>query len=192
MNPTNGRVDQQVQPVAIPAYCRVVGQEGFYAVTADLSVQGVRLRAARIPRRGETMECRIRHVDPFEGTVIRTSTADFVLKVGGRSPGAVARQLLGAARTQLGTDEPVRQHRRIVPTERAVGVSFQEGGTVPGEIVDISASGIAVRVGRRPGIGSIVVLGATTAQVVRHFDGGFGAAFLRPFDPGEVDVDLIL
>lgn len=192
MNPSNGRADPQVQPVAIPAYCRVVGQEGFYAVTADLSVHGVRLRAARIPRRGETMECRIRHVEPFEGTVIRTSDADFVLKVGGRSPGAVARQLLGAARTQLGTDEPVRQHRRIVPAERAVGVSFQEGGTVSGEIVDISASGIAVRVGRRPGIGTIVVLGATPAQVVRHFEGGFGAAFLRPFDPGEVHVDLIL
>lgn len=192
MNEPNGRIDPPIQPVAIPAYCKVADQEGFYAVTADLSVHGVRLRAARIPRRGETVECRIRHVDPFEGRVVQVSTADFILKVGGRSPGAVARQLLDASRLQLGTNEPIRVHRRIVPADRDVEISMQDGRAAPGEIVDISASGVAVRTGLRPDIGTILVLGATPAQVVRRFEGGFGAAFLRPFDPGEVHADLIL
>ncbi len=183
---------RKVQPVVIPAFCRIRDEIDFYAVTADLSLQGVRLRAARIPRPGDILECRIRNVDPFEGRVVRVSSADFTLRVGGASPGTVARQLLDAARRQASPDETLRAHRRFVPNRSAVLVAPANGRAFDAEILNVSASGAAIETKQPMEIGSLVTLGSTQARVMREFAGGFGAAFLQPFDPGEIDADLIL
>lgn len=183
---------QQTLPVVVPAFCRIRDVVDFYAVTAELSLEGVRLRSARIPRLGGILECRIRNVEPFEGRVVRTSVADFTVEVGGRSPGAIARQLLEAARLQAASDAPVRTHRRIVPDARAVDIFLPDAPTVEGRILDVSASGVAVGTTDPVAVGALVVVGSTHAKVVRVFEGGFGAAFLRPFDPGTVDAELIL
>jgi hypothetical protein len=178
--------------IVIPAFCRIRDEHDFYAVTTDLSLQGVRLRSARIPRQGEVLECRIRNVEPFEGRVVRVSAVDFTVKVGGSSPGTVARQLLDAARVQAAADAPVRTHRRFVPARNDVVVVLPDDRTVEAEILNVSASGAAIGTGVPVSVGSLVTLGSTPARVMRAFDGGFGAAFLRPFDADAVDADLIL
>jgi len=183
---------QQTLPVAIPAFCRIRDVIDFYAVTADLSMEGVRLRAARIPRQGEVLECRIRNVEPFEGRVVHVSATDFTLKVGGRSPGAVARQLLEAARMQAASEAPVRTHRRIVPDASGIVVTLPDARIVQARILNVSASGVAVGTTEPVAVGALVVVGSTHARVMRVFGNGFGAAFLRPFDPGAVDETLIL
>ena len=182
----------KVQPVVIPAFCRIRDKIDFYAVTADLSLEGVRLRAARIPRQGDVLECRIRHVEPFEGRVVRVSSVDFTVKVGGRAPGTVARQLLDAARVQAVPDNAIRAHRRFVPNIGGILVAPADGRTFEAEILNVSASGAAIGTKQPVEVGSLVTLGSTPARVMREFAGGFGAAFLQPFDPGVVDVDLIL
>lgn len=182
----------QTLSVVIPAFCRIRDEHDFYAVTADLSMQGVRLRSARIPRHGDVLECRIRNVDPFEGRVVQTSAVDFTVKVGGSSPGTVARQLLEAARQQIDDKTGVRTHRRIVPGRSAISVVLEDERTFEAEILNVSASGAAIGTSEAVALGSLIVLGCTHARVMRAFVGGFGAAFLQPFDPARVDADLIL
>lgn len=175
---------QRTLPVVVPAFYRIHDVVDFYAVTAELSLEGVRLRSARIPRLGGILECRIRNVEPFDGRVVRASAADFTVEVGGRSPGAIARQLLDAARLQATSDAPVRTHRRIVPDASEVVATLPDARAVEARILNVSASGVAV--------GALVVVGSTHARVMRVFGYGFGAAFLRPLDPGAADGDLIL
>jgi hypothetical protein len=186
------RDGQRTQPVVIPAFCRIRDVVDFYAVTADISMQGVRLRSARIPRLGEVLECRIRNVEPFEGRVVDVSTMDFTVRVGGPAPGTIARQLLQAARLQAASDAPVRTHRRIVPDASEVVVILPDARTIDARILNVSASGVAIGTTEPVAVDALIVVGSTHAQVMRVFDDGFGAAFLRPFDPGAIDGDLIL
>lgn len=186
------RAAVQPLPIVLPAFCRVPDRIDFYAVTGDVSVRGVRLRSASLPRQGEVVECRIRGIDPFEGRAVEVTTTDFTLKVGGASSGAIARQLLEARRSQPEPEPPVRVHPRFVPRRPDVEVARSDGQSFAARILNLSASGVAVAASRYVEPGSIVTIGDTLARVVRRFEGGFGAAFLQPFDPGSIGPDFVL
>ena len=183
-----------VQPLTIvlPAFCRVPDRIDFYAVTGDVSMRGVRLRSASLPRRGEVVECRIRGIDPFEGRVVQVTPTDFTVKVGGASPGVIARQLFEAGRSQPEPKPPVRVHPRFVPRRTDVEVARSDGQSFAARILNLSASGVAVAAARYVEPDSIVTIGATLARVVRRLEGGFGAAFLQPFDHGSIGPDFVL
>jgi hypothetical protein len=80
---------------------------------------------------------------------------------------------------------------RIVPTERKLVVVMPTGHRLEGEIIDLSTSGVAVRIMPKPGIGVQITLGQSSmlATVVRHTQDGFAARFNAPipeanFTPG--------
>lgn len=182
----------QPLPIALPAFCRVPNGIEFYAVTGDVSVRGVRLRSASLPRQGDVVECRIRSIDPFEGRVVAVTQTDFTVKVGGAAPGAIARQLFEAGRSQPEPEQQARIHRRFVPRRTDVRVQRSDGCSFEARILNLSASGVAVATSRFVDPDSIVTIGQVQARVVRRFEEGFGATFLQPFDPGAIGPDFVL
>lgn len=80
-----------------------------------------------------------------------------------------------------------RRHERIVPLMQRTLLRLPEGQEVMVKIKDISLSGVGIEMDARPQIGARIVVGTTPAIVVRHFDTGIGAEFLKPFVAGEID-----
>ncbi len=80
-----------------------------------------------------------------------------------------------------------RRHDRIIPLRQRSFLRLPNGEERLVKLRDISLSGAGVETELKPPIGSHILIGATPAVVVRHFPGGLGAEFERPFAPGEID-----
>ncbi len=81
-----------------------------------------------------------------------------------------------------------RRHERIAPRDRYTTLKLASGREFTASVIEISISGAALRVDFQPPIGSRVIVGSTTAQVVRHIDSGIAVEFMRPipdYDFGE-------
>ncbi len=85
-----------------------------------------------------------------------------------------------------------RRHERITPLMRRSLLRLPNGEERLVKLRDVSLSGVAIETTLQPPIGSQIVVGATPAVVRRHFPGGLGAEFLRPFAPGEIDESVRL
>ena len=54
-------------------------------------------------------------------------------------------------------------------------------------VIDLSASGAAIKTDQRPEIGALVTIGKTTGRVVRHLEDGFAVEFTRLQHPDFVE-----
>ncbi|MCJ2036509.1 PilZ domain-containing protein [Methylobacterium sp. J-068] len=118
----------------------------------------------------------------------------FVVKIHARTPSiaSIAKDLVALARQQFVPDTPSRVHRRIVPLRTQVAVHLPCGRTIPGKLLNVSASGAALYVGEPIELGTQFRIGETWASVVRQFESGVGAAFLEPLDPQSVSEHIQL
>jgi hypothetical protein len=180
--------------VVLPALCRSRTRPDFYAVTDDLSADGIRFRSATVPPLDEDLVCSVRHVGQFEARVVRREAGRFVVRVLDRPlPVAeVARRLLSEAEEQSRGAEPIRVHPRIVPRQRAVAVVVADGRVLPGRLLNVSASGVGLALTEPVAVGVGLTIGRTRATVMRVFPDGVGAAFVVPFDPAAVDESIVL
>lgn len=80
-----------------------------------------------------------------------------------------------------------RRHERIVPLMQRTLLRMPDGQELMVKIRDISLSGVGIETDARPVLGARIVVGSTPAVVVRHFEGGIGGEFERPFNVGEID-----
>lgn len=166
----------------------------FYAVTSGFSADGIGFRSATVPAAAERLTCNIRHVGSLEVRIVRTGTNAFTVRPTGgrRRNAALARTLVALARSQDERAERPRMHPRIVPLQTDLRVALDDGSVLSGRLVDVSASGAAVRLDVPIAAGARIRLGSTEAVVIRTYDNGIGASFLTPFDPGAVDEHLVL
>ena len=80
-----------------------------------------------------------------------------------------------------------RRHDRIVPVSCKVDIADFAGLTRPAEIIDVSRSGVALRVAGLQ-IGDVIRIGERTrGEVVRLIDGGVGVQFLQIIPIEEFD-----
>ncbi|MBY0256376.1 PilZ domain-containing protein [Methylobacterium sp.] len=177
-DPLNGHHTRLI----LPALCWSRYRPDFYAVTTDLSVAGLRFRAASIPGLGETLTCSLRHAGTLEVLVVHRNTTAFVARVR-RADVAIpvmVRRLLDLAEDQDRDLAPRRVHPRFVPDRPDILVTTASGVQVPGRLINVSASGAALQVDIRLEPGMQITLGRTPATVARRFEDGIGAAFLEP------------
>lgn len=80
-----------------------------------------------------------------------------------------------------------RRHERIVPLMQRAMMRLADGMEIIVKIRDISLSGVGIETESKPTMGSRIMIGSTPAVIVRHFEGGVGAEFERPFNAGEID-----
>ncbi|MDP4027126.1 PilZ domain-containing protein [Methylobacterium sp. NEAU 140] len=180
--------------VVAPAVCLRRDGTEFHAVTVDISPAGLRLRSATLPTSEERLTCSVRGAGSFEGHVAWVESSDFAVRVVGPvpSPGAVARSLLELARRQAPPSDVVRVSRRIVPAHTAVEVTLMSGRRVPAQIVNLSASGVALALDAPLSLGQMIIVGRQRAAVARLIEGGIGAAFLVQLDDAAIGEHTVL
>lgn len=170
--------------VILPALCWNPRRRDFYAITTDVSAEGIRFRSSARLAAGEDLTCSIRHVGLVETRIAQAIGQEFVVSVRGGGPAlaGLARQFVILSRAQDLRAEPVRVHRRIVPRQKAVMVTLEGGDAVPGHVLNLSASGVALLLDRSLDLGAMIRVGQKMARVMRHFTHGVGAAFVEPFE----------
>ena len=96
-----------------------------------------------------------------------------------------------ANRHALGLPED-RRHERVVPRNPVAIVRVDNGREVPVRLIDISLSGAAIAMEKKPPLGSAIVIGRTPGKVVRHFQDGVAVEFLLPLSPDRFDENIVL
>lgn len=180
--------------IFLPAMCWSPRHPDFYAVTEGISARGIGFRSSVVPEAGEALICSIRYIGTLRIRVAETGPQSFVarLSTSQERAAAVARTMMALAREQHRPSEPGRVHQRITPRRRDIVVTFEDGSTLSGQLINVSASGAAVYLPKPVTVGTVITLGAKAARVMRQFQDGIGAAFLLPLDPAEVEPGIRL
>ncbi|WP_245259475.1 PilZ domain-containing protein [Methylobacterium sp. 10] len=180
--------------VTLPALCWGRHRPNFYAVTDDLSSDGIRFKSSVVPAVDERLTCSIRHAGSIEAIVVRTETSAFAIRVlsADHPLGLVVQSLLSHARSQNPPPLLTRAFPRIVPESQEVLVTTESGSMRQGRVINISASGVAVSMVEPLDVGTLIVIGKTRAKVARRFDNGIGAAFLSPLHEDAVGPHVVL
>ena len=188
------RPASELRTVFLPALCWSRRQPDFYAVTQDLSPDGITFRSAAEPAVDEPLTCSIRYIGQVETRVVSVDDNLFVVRLmSSRQRAAeVARTMLALSREQGRSFESARAHPRINPARKDVLVTLEDGRVLPGRLINVSASGAALALDHALARGARIMIGATAAQVVRIFRDGIGAAFAFPLDPAQVHAEIRL
>jgi hypothetical protein len=72
-----------------------------------------------------------------------------------------------------------RRHGRFTPRNPLARLILPDGLNVACRVIDLSASGAAIKSEYRPEIGALVTIGKTPGRVVRHLEEGFAVEFTR-------------
>lgn len=178
----------------LPTLCWGKQHADFYAVTEDISTQGISFRSAVVPEVGSVLTCSIRFVGTFEARVVAGSFNTFCVRLTA-SRGRIAeiiRTMMALAREQDHPSESGRRHRRITPRRRDVLVKLDDGHVLPGRLINVSVSGAALHLSRPVAVGTSLILGTTAGKVVRQIGDGVGVVFDAALDPARVDPGILL
>ena len=128
---------------------------------------------------GERIVAYINEIGRIEGTVARHFDTCFAVKlqtpIRKREKIAAKIAWLVGHRTKGAPDN--RRHERSIPTHWRTTLRTPERSEFRGALIDVSTPGAALNVDAAPPVGSPVMIGHTSARVVRHFPGGIAVAF---------------
>jgi hypothetical protein len=162
--------------------------------TVDISPGGVSLVAPVFGGIGERVVVYLEHLGRIEGLIVRQTAQGFAMNIlaSQRKRDKLAAQLTWLANRQaLGIAED-RRHERFEPRRQAVVVTLSDGRQMNGRLLDISRSGASLEADEQPLVGSVLKLGRTRAQVVRHIEGGFAVEFEAPLDQSRISDSIDL
>jgi hypothetical protein len=162
--------------------------------TIEMSPGDMSLAAPAKAQVGEKVIVYLEQIGRFAGVAIGRTEAGFALTMS-LSPtkrDRLADQLTWFANRNAISLPEDRRHDRIVPIMQRTLLRLPDGQETIVKIRDLSISGVGLETEARPVAGARVFIGATRAVVVRHFAGGIGAEFERPFRPGEINEETRL
>lgn len=145
------------------------------------------------PPAGTRVLCHVPCLGAVDGVIVEKTPAGHRLDV--RATPRHAARLAGRMawhRRMAGGREDQRGHGRIVPLRAEVGVRLASGSELAGTLLDLSATGAALRLPVRPDVGARIVVGRRHATVVRQLDGGVAVAFALPLRPQDVTPETVL
>jgi hypothetical protein len=180
--------------VLVPGRYAIEGGPEHSCVTENMSSEGASIRGLVIPPLAAEVVCHLRGIGQLTGDCARHTRSGFVLSVQRTSVPVpqLVRMLRAAAERQHSTALLDRRHERVVPRRKDTMMHLSNGSSYEAEIINVSCSGVALATPVRPDVNSIVLVGNTAARIVRHFDAGIGAAFLRTLDATEVTTEIFL
>jgi PilZ domain-containing protein len=180
VKPQERRRHQRVKLVLIGRYMLEDRRE-YPCKTIDISPGGVAIEGEIKGAIGERVVAYFTQIGRLEGSIARHLANGFAIQM--RLP-VLKREKLAdqltwlVNRHALGLPED-RRHERIIPYSSRTTLKTTDGSEYPAKLLDISISGAAMNVDAAPPIGSLVTVGQTEAQVVRHFNGGIAVEFAR-------------
>lgn len=187
------RRHQRVEVALLGRYMLANHQE-YPCQTVNMSPGGALLVAPVRGALGERIVVYLEHVGRVEGEVKRHVETGFAISIAGttRRRDKIASQLTWLAnRRSLGLPED-RRHERITPRNPMTTLRLESGREFPARLIDVSMSGAALSVDYVPPIDASVMLGRTTAKVVRHFQGGIAVEFRLSLSPDRFDESIVL
>ena len=191
--PMERRRHQRVKVVLLGRYMLADRRE-FPCQTIDMSPGGVALFAPVKGAAGERVVAYIDQLGRIEGLIARHFENGFALETN-MPPikrDKLADQLTWLCnRHALGMPED-RRHERIIPSNPRSTLKLQDGREYVVKLIDISISGAAVACDAKPAIGTPVVIGQTSGQVVRVFPAGVAVEFIRPMATASFDANVTL
>ncbi|WP_323761642.1 PilZ domain-containing protein [Maricaulis sp.] len=172
---------------------RVWNDEGAPArcLIVDLSITGACVEATTVPLVGARIELDVPTVGRLRGRVVRSDPFDFgaVFEADILLQQKLVERLARFAAAEADADG---EERRFVPRERGYGPALVTLSGKPAKalpILDRSHTGAAFVTAERPAIGSVAMVNAHPARVVRHFRHGFAVVFEYDLDAKQVSAD---
>jgi len=153
----------------------------FPCQVTDMSPGGMAMIAPVSGQVGERVIAYVDHVGRLEGVIARQFQNGFAMTVAAtsRKRDKLAAQLTWLANRHILNLPEDRRHGRFTPRNPAARLILPNGLNVAVRIIDLSASGAAIKTDQRPEIGALVTVGKTAARVVRHLEEGFAVEFTR-------------
>ncbi|WP_020184574.1 PilZ domain-containing protein [Methylopila sp. 73B] len=175
------RRHQRVKVALLGRYMLTSRRE-YPCQTLDMSPGGVALIAPVPAQPGERVIVYLDHIGRVEGVMVRPIANGFAMTVTAtiRKRDKLAAQLTWLAnRNILGLPED-RRHERVIPRNPRAVLQTEDGALHDCRIIDVSLSGAAIQIGLDLPIGTPVMLGRTSARVVRYLENGLAVEFSRP------------
>ncbi len=181
--------------VTVPLLGRymLANREEYPCQTVNISPGGLLVTAPVRGEVGERIVAYLEHLGRIEGEIVRHVDEGFAMTIAAtvRKRDKLASQLTWLAnRTALGLPED-RRHERVTP-RNAGSVLKVNGREHPVRLIDVSMSGAALSTELKLPLGTGVVVGATAAKVVRHFQGGLAVEFLLTISADRFDEGVVL
>ena len=171
--------------VNLPGRYMLVDRREFPCQVQNMSLGGMSLLAPVAGRMQERVIAYVDHVGRLEGVVTRLFDNGFAMTISAtaRKREKLAAQLTWLANRHILNLPEDRRHNRVVPQNPTGRLGLPNGRDVAVFIIDVSASGAAVKTELRPEIGTPVTIGKTSGRVIRHLDDGFAIEFARVQHP---------
>lgn len=161
-------------------------------VSATEFIELRRLTQGSLPQAGAHVICYLDDLGMLDGVVLHGRPGGFVFQLVANAE----RQSRIEARLEwmrsADDREDQRKAARIVPVHRDVRIALQGARTAEAFVTDLSMTGAALILDRRPQVGATVTVGKRYATVVRHTPEGVGVAFRMPFGPLTFNERVIL
>ena len=153
----------------------------FPCQVTDMSPGGMALIAPVAGQPGERVIAYVDHVGRLEGVIARQFPNGFAMTIGAttRKRDKLAAQLTWLANRHILNLPEDRRHGRFTPRNPSARLILPNGLNVACRVIDLSASGAALKTDQRPELGALVTIGKTTGRVVRHLEDGFAVEFTR-------------
>jgi PilZ domain len=161
----------------------------FPCQVTEMSPGGMLVIAPVKGQIGERVVAYVDHVGRLEGVIARETETGFSMTVATtvRKRDKLAAQLTWLANRHILNLPEDRRHGRFTPRNPAARLIMPNGINLTCRIIDLSASGAAIKTDQKPDIGVLVTLGKTTGRVVRHLEEGFAVEFTRLQHPDFVE-----
>jgi PilZ domain len=164
----------------------------FPCQVTDMSPGGMAVVAPVNGQVGERVIAYVDHVGRLEGQIARHFQNGFAMTIAAttRKRDKLAAQLTWLANRHILNLPEDRRHGRFTPRNTAARLVLPNGLNVACRVIDLSASGAAIKSDQRPEIGALVTIGQTTGRVVRHLEEGFAVEFTRLQHPDFVEENV--
>jgi hypothetical protein len=164
----------------------------FPCQVTDMSPGGMALIAPVSGQVGERVIAYVDHVGRLEGVIARQFLNGFAMTVLAttRKRDKLAAQLTWLANRHILNLPEDRRHGRFTPRNPSARLILPNGLNLACRVIDLSASGAALRSDQRPEIGALVTVGQVTGRVVRHLEDGFAVEFTRLQHPDFVEENV--
>lgn len=153
----------------------------FPCQVINMSPGGVAVLAPGIGHVGDRVVAYLDHIGRVEGKITRIIDNGFAMSVGAtpRKRDKLAAQLTWLANRDILNLPEDRRHERIVPRNPSAMLTLEDGHRQNVRVIDMSLSGAAISVEKRPSMRSLVTLGRVQARVVRHLEEGVALEFIH-------------
>jgi hypothetical protein len=153
----------------------------FPCQVTNMSPGGMAVLAPVSGKVGERVIAYVDHVGRLEGVISRLFENGFAMTVAAtiRKRDKLAAQLTWLANRHILNLPEDRRHGRFTPKNPAARLVLPSGLNVSCRVIDLSASGAALKTDQRPEIGALVTVGKTAGRVVRHLEEGIAVEFTR-------------